>query len=183
MSNIPVHELTREVRHAAWTPVNPDGTTPALAGSGSNAANDWQPFGTGSGGFVRGTSPNTVTFTGDDGQMMTISGYATQDTIEDHTGDGDEAVQMRSVELEVPQARQMSLIVPATWQWMAKFLQTVFRDAMKRPMEIRDTYATGVTVVQKFLVGSLSHPIAAKGVLRIEADLTPYDKATETGLV
>ena len=65
---------------------------------------------------------------------------------------------------------------------MAKFLQTVFRDPTKRPMTIVDTYATGITVSQQFLIGALSHPIEAKGVLKIEADLTPYGAATETGL-
>ena len=45
-----------------------------------------------------------------------------------------------------------------------------------------DTYATGIMVSQQFLIGSLSHPIEAKGVLKIEADLTPYGAATETGL-
>ena len=36
------------------------------------------------------------TFKGDSGQMITISGYNTADTIEDFTGDGDSATQMRS---------------------------------------------------------------------------------------
>ena len=50
-------------------------------------------------------------------------------------------------------------------------------------MTITDTYATGASAVsQKFLIGNLSHPIEAKGVLKIEADLTPYGAATETGL-
>ena len=65
---------------------------------------------------------------------------------------------------------------------MAKFLQTVANDANERPMTITDTYATGASVSQQFLIGSLSHPIEAKGVLKIEADLTPYGAATETGL-
>ena len=65
---------------------------------------------------------------------------------------------------------------------MAKFLQTVFRDSMKRPMKITDVYATGVMVSQEFLIATLSHPIEAKGVLKIEADLTPYGAATETDL-
>ena len=40
-------------------------------------------------------------------------------------------------------------------------------------MTIKDTYATGKTVEQAFYIASLSHPIEAKGVLKIEADLTP----------
>ena len=84
---------------------------------------------------------------------------------------------MRSVDLEVPGTRQLSCVVPAGWEWMAKFFQTVFRDATKRPMTIVDTYATGVSVSQQFLIASLSHPIEAKGVLKMEVDLTPYGAA------
>ena len=49
-------------------------------------------------------------------------------------------------------------------------------------MTIVDTYATGVTVSQPFLVASAVHSIEAKGVLKIEVDLTPYGAGTETGL-
>ena len=72
--------------------------------------------------------------------MMTLSGYSTQDTIVDHSGDGDDAQQMRSVDFEVPQTRSLSFIVPATWQWLARFLWTVFRDSTKRPLELRETH-------------------------------------------
>ena len=103
MSNIPVHQILREVRHLAWTPVNPDGTTPELAGAAvAPAAHDWQPIGYGR-DLVTGAGSDTVTWRGDMGQMLTLSGYSTQDTIVDHSGDGDDAQQMRSVEFEVPQ--------------------------------------------------------------------------------
>ena len=49
-------------------------------------------------------------------------------------------------------------------------------------MTITDTYATGASVSQQFLIGGVGHPIEATGVLKIEADLTPYGAATETGL-
>ena len=181
MSNIPVHGVERTASHQAWTPVSVDGTAPTDGGT-ATAVGDPQPFGVGSAPFITGGTPNIHTFKGDDGQMITISGYNTADTIEDHTGDGDSSVQMRSVDLEVPGTRKLSCVVPKGWEWMAKFLQTVFRDADKRPMKITDVYATGVTVVQEFLIATLSHPIEAKGVLKIEADLTPYGAATETDL-
>ena len=132
MSNIPVHSIFREVRHPAWTPINPDGTTPAGT---APVANGWQPIGHGREFIAAGT-----TWKGDAGQMMTLSGYATQDTVVDHSGDGDNAQQMRSVDFEVPQTRSLSFIVPATWQWLARFLWTVFRDATKRPLELRETH-------------------------------------------
>ena len=181
MSNIPVHGVERTASHPAWTPVSVDGTAPTDGGT-ATAVGDPQPFGVGSAPFITGTTPNIHTFKGDDGQMITISGYNTADTIEDHSGDGDSAAQMRSVDFEVPGTRQLSCVVPAGWEWMAKFLQTVFRDSMKRPMKITDVYATGVMVSQEFLIATLSHPIEAKGVLKIEADLTPYGAATETDL-
>ena len=174
MSVIPVAGVERTASHPAWTPVSVDGTavTGAMVG-------DAQAFGVGVADAMVGGN----TFKGDSGQMITLSGYNTADTIEDFTGDGDSAAQMRSVNLEVPGTRQMSLTVPAGWEWMAKFFHTVFRDANKRPMTIVDTYATGITVSQQFLIASLSHPIEAKGVLKMEVDLTPYGGATETGLV
>ena len=48
-------------------------------------------------------------------------------------------------------------------------------------MVIKDTYATGKTVEQSFYISSLSHPIAAKGVLKIEADLTPHGAGDRSG--
>ena len=62
-------------------------------------------------------------------------------------------------------------------------LQTVANDPTERPMVITDTYDYGgLSVSQQFLIGGVGHPIEAKGVLKIEADLTPYGAATETGL-
>ena len=173
MSNIPVSKVERTAAHPAWTPVSVDGT--AVSGA---TVGDPQAFGIGTADKDVGGN----TFKGDSGQMITIGGYNTADTVEDHTGDGDSAVQMRSVDLEVPGTRQMSCIVPAGWEWVPKMLHTIFRDANKRPFTIVDTYATGVSVSQQFLIASLSHPIESKGVLKIEADLTPYGAGTETGL-
>ena len=91
---------------------------------------------------VSGTADKAVggnTFKGDSGQMITISGYNTAATIEDHTGDGDSVVQMRDIGLEVPGTRQMSCVVPAGWTWVPKMLHTIFRDTDRRPMVITDT--------------------------------------------
>ena len=182
MSNIPVHRILREIKHPAWTPVNVDGTDPVTAGTAMVAAGDFQPVGVGAGDFVVGTSPNTITYKGDAGQMLTLNGYNTAFAQDDHTGDGDSVTQMRDIDLETPGARQLSCVAPSEFSWVPAFLQTVARDAMKRPMVIKDTYATGKTVEQSFNIGSLSHPIEAKGVLKVEADLTPHGGATETGL-
>ena len=48
-------------------------------------------------------------------------------------------------------------------------------------MVITDTYATGISVSQEFRISALSHPIEAKGVLKIEADLTPYGRGDRDG--
>ena len=173
MSNIPVHSIVREIKHPAWTPVSVDGT--AITGA---MADDYQALGIGSADKDIGGN----TFKGDAGQMFTLSGYNTTDTIEDHSGDGDDAAQMRSVDFEVPGSRTLSCVVPAGWLWLPEMLHTIFRDANKRALTVRDTYATGKTVIQQFYISSLSHPIAAKDVLKIEAELTPHGKATETGL-
>ena len=61
-------------------------------------------------------------------------------------------------------------------------LHTVAYDSDERPMTITDTYATGVSVISEVSHQQSGHPIEAKGVLKIEADLTPYGAATETGL-
>ena len=186
MSNIPVNGILREVRHPAWTPVNVDGTSPTLSGTSTNAAGDWQPIGIGR-ELVQGTSPNTKTWKGDAGQMMTLSGYSTQDTISDDSGDGDDAAQMRSHDFEMPQTRALSCIVPATWQWLPRFLTTAFRDAMKRPIELREThYMSGTRTVrttQQFLVETIPQVIESKSVLKIDGvTLQPFDRATEEGM-
>ena len=182
MSNIPVHGILREIKHPAWLPVSVDGTAPAVAGTGAVAIGDYQPVGVGSGDFVVGPVTNNVTYKGDSGQMFTLSGYNKTKQIDDHTGDGDDAVQMRGVKFQIPGARQLSCVVPAGWHWVPELLSTVDNDADERPMTIKDTYASGKTVEQEFLIASAVHSIEAKGVLKIEADLTPYDAATETGL-
>ena len=183
MSNIPVHRIARVVSHPAWTPVNVDGTAPTPAGTSmAPGMGDEQPIGIGSAGLVIGTSPNTLTYKGDAGQMLTLNGYNTAFTQEDHTGDGDSVIQMRDIDLETPGVRQLSCIAPKDFTWVPAFLHTVARDADKRPLTLKDTYATGKTVEQAFYIASLGHPIEAKGVLKIEADLTPHGAATEAGL-
>ena len=141
MSNIPVHSIERTASHPAWTPVSVDGSVVTGATVG-----DPQAFGIGTADKDVGGN----TFKGDSGQMITLDGYNFTKTNEDHTGDGDDAVQMRGVGLQVPGARKISCIVPAGWEWMAKFLQTVANDANERPMTITDTYATGASVSQQF---------------------------------
>ena len=183
MSNIPVHRILREIKHPAWIPVNVDGTAPAVLGTATAPVlGDFQPVGIGAADYVIGMSPNTLTYMGDAGQMLTLNGYNTAFTQEDHTGDGDSVIQMRDIDLETPGVRQLSCVAPSGFTWVPAFLHTVARDAMKRPMVIKDTYATGKSVEQSFNIAALSHPIEAKGVLKIEADLTPHGGATETGL-
>ena len=183
MSSIAVHQILREVRHPAWTPENPDGTAPTAVGTSVVAANGWQPVGTGEADFMQGDSTNHLLFDGDAGQMFTISGHNTGYTQNDVTGDGDDVVQMDDFDVEVPGTRSLSAIQPTKLGWLSKFLHTVANDAMRRPMEVRDTYETGKTVQQAYWISNLAAPTEAKGVLRIEADLTPKGKATETGLM
>ena len=173
MSVIPVAGVERTASHPAWTPVSVDGSVVTGA-----AVGDPQAFGIGTADKDVGGN----TFKGDSGQMITISGYNFAKTNEDHSGDGDDAQQMRGVGFQVPGSRQLSFVVPASWEWMAKFFQTVANDAAERPMTIVDTYATGASVSQQFLIDNMSHPIEAKGVLKMEVDLTPYGAGTETGL-
>ena len=73
MSNIPVAGVERTAAHPAWTPVSVDGSVVTGAMPG-----DPQPFGIGTADKVVGA----LTFLGDSGQMITISGYNTADTIE-----------------------------------------------------------------------------------------------------
>ena len=173
MSNIPVHVILREFKHPAWTPVSVDGTAITSA-----SADDYQALGTGSADKVVGGN----TFKGDAGQMFTLSGYNVAAKYEDHTGDGDAFTQMRGVRHKTPGQRTLSCVVPKAWVWLPAMLHTIFNDAEERPMTIRDTYATGVTLEQEFGISNLSHPIAGKDVLKIEGELTPITGATETGL-
>ena len=174
MSNIPVHVILREFKHPAWTPVSVDGSAITSA-----SADDYQALGVGSADKVVGGN----TFKGDAGQMFTLSRRTTSaDTIEDHSGDGDAVAQMRSVGFETPGPRTLSCVVPSGWVWLPAMIRTVFHDANKRPMTVRDTYATGKTVEQDFYVASFTDGIASKDVLKIEAELTPHGGATETGL-
>ena len=163
MSSIPVHKILREVRHAAWTPENPDGTAPAEAGSSTVAPNGWQPVGTGEGDYVQGDATNFLTFDGDSGQMFTIGPHNTGFTQSDVTGDGDDAVQMDDFDVKVPGTRSLSCIQPVGLGWVLKFLLTVANDAMRRPMEVRDTLETGKTIQQSYLHLESGAPHRGKG--------------------
>ena len=88
MSNIPVNKVERTASHPAWLPVNVDGSVITGATIG-----DAQAFGIGTADKAVGGN----TFKGDSGQMITLDGYNFTKTNEDHTGDGDDAVQMRGV--------------------------------------------------------------------------------------
>ena len=155
MSNIPVAGVERTASHPAWTPVSVDGSviTGAMVG-------DDQAFGIGTADKAVGGN----TFKGDSGQMITISGYNTADTIEDHTGDGDDAVQMRSLDLEVPGTRQLSCIVPAGWEWVPKMLQTIFRTTPRAPDDHhRHLRHRGLGQSQQFLIGVAEPPHRGQG--------------------
>ena len=127
MSNIPVSWSKRTASHPAWTPVSVDGT--AVTGA---VAGGVQPFGIG----VADKDVGGNTFLGDSGQMIMISGYYTADDIRDHTGDGDSAAQMRSVNYEIPGTRQFSCVAPAGWEWMAE----VPPDGLPGPHEAPDDH-------------------------------------------
>ena len=135
-----VRQVLLDIRHPAWTPVNPDGSTPVLAGTGAVAPNGWQPIATGQAGRVDGVSPNTVTYRGDNGLMVKLSPFDTQDKIEDHTGDGDSVAQMVSHRFETLQNRTLSFDWDVRVKWIPRFVWAVFDDPTKRPFEIRERF-------------------------------------------
>ena len=132
MSNIPVAKVERTASHPAWTPVSVDGSviTGAMLG-------DAQAFGIGTADKAVGGNTFQGRLRPDDHHQRLRHGRHDEDTRATETT----RTQMRSVDFEVPGARQLSFVVPTGWEWMAKFFQTVFRDAAKRPMTIVDTYA------------------------------------------
>ena len=122
MSNIPVHGVVRTASHPAWTPVN------VLTGQHLHG---WRArrrllllealsrfgVGLGSASVHRHDARTSITFKGDDGQMITISWLQYRRHHRGfHSGDGDSAAtQMRSVDFEVPGTRQLSCVVPVGW--------------------------------------------------------------------
>ena len=138
-----VHQVLLDVRHPAWVPVSPGGETPRVFGAGvTPVAGDWQPLAMGSRPRDVGTSSDYVRFGPDNGLMVTLSPYATSDTIEDHTGDGDTVVQMVSHQLEVPQSRTADFDWTDNGKWLERFVWTVFDDPQKRPLELRERYVS-----------------------------------------
>ena len=83
--------------------------------------------------FGIGTADKAVggnTFKGDSGQMITMDGYNFAKTNEDHTGDGDDAVQMRGVgTCRCLALGKLSCVVPSSWSWIPAMLHTVAYDA------------------------------------------------------
>ena len=133
MSSIRTSSLGREVRHPLWTPTNYDGSSPQLGGTGANAPGSWQPVGVGQNDYRDGDATDFRLFKADSGSKFILSGFSKKDTIEDDTGDGDSAVQMRSRVFTVPGGRQASFIVPASLGLAAE----VPRDRVQRLAEGR----------------------------------------------
>ena len=146
-----VSQVLLDIRHPAWRPVNPDGSSPALAGTGSNALFDWQPVAIGVADRVVGAGANTVTYRPDAGLAVMLSAYGTGDTIEDHSGDGDSIAQMVSHRFEVPKERTLDFDWTSRGKFLERLIWTVFDDPTKRPLEVRETYvdlpASGATLV------------------------------------
>ena len=107
-SGLLIHQVVLEIRHPAWRPVNPDGSSPVVAGMGAVDLNDWQQLAFGSAPKVAGASPNTVTYRPDNGLKVMLTPFGTSDLIEAHTGDGDTVEQMVSHEIETLKNRTLS---------------------------------------------------------------------------
>ena len=91
MSTAPllVHQVVLEIRHPAWDPRNPDGSSPVVAGAGAAGLNAWQPLAFGVTDRVVGAGVDTVTYRPDNGLTVMLTPFGTADMIEPHTGDGD----------------------------------------------------------------------------------------------
>ena len=89
-----------------------------------------------------------------------------------------------ALDFEVPGARTTLLSsCRLGGTWLPKMLTYHCERCHRAPDDhYVDTYATGVSVSQQFLIGVVATQSRAKGVLKIEVDLTPYGAATETGL-
>ena len=135
-----VREVLLDVRHPAWTPVNPAGETPVLNGTATLAPNDWQPLATGSVGRSVGASPNAVDYRPDNGLMVTLSPGPPSDLIEDRSGDGDSVAQMVSHRFETPGERTLDFDWTKNGQYLERFIWTVYDDPTKRPLELRERY-------------------------------------------
>ena len=136
-----VHQVMLEIRHPAWAPRNPDGSSPIVAGTGVAGLNDWQPLAFGSVSKVVGASPNTVTYRPDNGLKVMLTPFGTSDMIEAHTGDGDTVDQNVSHEFETLKNRTLSFDWTRKGRWIEALIWRVFDDrSPKRPLEIRETW-------------------------------------------
>ena len=136
-----VHQVVLEIRHPAWVPRNPDGSSPVVAGTGVAGLNDWQPLAFGSVSKVVGASPNTVTYRPDNGLKVMLTPFGTADMIEEHTGDGDTIEQNVSHEFETLKNRTLSFDWTRKGRWIESLIWRVFEDrSPKRPLEIRETW-------------------------------------------
>ena len=136
-----VHQVMLEIRHPAWRPVNPDGSSPVAAGTGAVALNDWQLLAFGQADQVQGNAPNTVTYRPDNGLKVMLTPFGTADMIEPHTGDGDTVEQNVSHEFETLKNRTLSFDWTRKGKWIESLIWRVFDDrSPKRPLEIRETW-------------------------------------------
>lgn len=136
-----VHQVMLEIRHPAWAPRNPDGSSPVVSGTGVAGLNDWQPIAFGTVDQVVGATPNTVTYRPDNGLKVMLTPFGTSDMIEDHSGDGDRVGQNVSHEFETLKNRTLSFDWTRKGQWVEALIWRVFDDrSPKRPLEIRETW-------------------------------------------
>ena len=136
-----VHQVMLEIRHPAWRPVNPDGSSPLVAGAGAAGLNAWQPLAFGSADMTVGMAPNTVTYRPDNGLKVMLTPFGTADMIEPHTGDGDTVEQNVSHEFETLKNRTLSFDWTRKGKWIERLIWSVFDDrSPKRPLEIRETW-------------------------------------------
>ena len=136
-----VHQVMLEIRHPAWRPVNPDGSSPVVAGTGVAGLNDWQPLAFGVAPKVVGSGVNTVTYRPDNGLKVMLTPFGTSDMIESHAGDGDTVDQKVSHEFETLKNRTLSFDWTRRGKWIEQLVWLVFEDrSPKRPLEIRETW-------------------------------------------
>ena len=136
-----VHQVVLEIRHPAWAPRNPDGSSPLVAGTAVAGLNAWQPLAFGMASKVVGIGGNTVTYRPDNGLKVMLSPFGTADMIEAHTGDGDTVEQNVSHEFETLKNRTLSFDWTRRGEWIEALIWRVFDDrGPKRPLEIRETW-------------------------------------------
>ena len=160
-----VHQVMLEIRHPAWRPINPDGSSPVVAGTGVAGLNDWQPLAFGQAPKVVGAGVNTVTYRPDNGLKVMLTPFGTGDLIEDHTGDGDTVAQMASHEFETLKNRTLSFDWTARGKWIESLVWRVFDDRNpKRPLEIRETWVDIPEAVAAINLGA-GYPALSVGAL------------------